>query len=82
MKPKTTIHPRDIRRDVYSVKVWDTSVDAYCHQHMTTNAETAQTLARNAQQEQRASGRPCLVKIVHPRHEIVTAFLAFGNSFR
>lgn len=71
-----------VRRDVFSVKVWDSSCDDFCHQHMTTNRETARKLATSARRELRETGRPELVKIVHPRESVASAFLSFGNRFR
>ena len=71
-----------IRRDVYSVKVWDSAVGAYCHQHMTQDRDIAIQRAKDARLTLRLEGRPELVKIVHPAQWVLEGFLAVGNQLQ
>lgn len=69
-----------IRRDIFSVKVYDTSVSAYVHSMMTTDATEAKNYASVF-----AASRDGMLhapKIVHPSQSTVDAFVSVGNTIR
>ena len=65
-----------IRRDVYSVKVYDESTGDWCHQVMTQDLATARHfLAFSRTGRQRA-------KLVHPADWVVKWWLAYNGQFK
>lgn len=77
---KTIEQSNVIRRDIFSVKVWNGTVNSWCHEVMTTDRDLAKQLKTDKLAEARRSGRSGLVAIVHPRQWVVDGYLAYGNT--
>ena len=63
-----------IRRDVWSVKVYDSAVGAYCHSRMFYEEHLARKWSRSEPHDFQPN------KIVHPADWVVAAFVAAGNK--
>jgi hypothetical protein len=67
-----------ICKDIYSVKVWDSSVGNWCHEFMTKDRSLA--VMKKREVENHSLGMIRRTKLVHPADWVVTAYLAFGNK--
>ena len=66
---------RSVRRDLFSVKVYDRFAGQWCHTRMFWDRESALTWLRG---ESRVD-RSLMAKLVHPEQWVVDAYLCVGN---
>ena len=69
-----------IRRDIFSVKAWDSSLGDYYHEAMFKNKVKAIREARLLRIQRHNAGESDDVKIVHPSQWVVDGFTAYGNK--
>jgi hypothetical protein len=72
-----------IRRDIYSVKVWDTACGnngAWCHNFMTYNREKAVRRMKDEKVMLARSGYPPRAKLVHPAQWVVEAYTLHNGA--
>lgn len=77
---KTIEQSNVVRRDIFSIRVWNGTVNSWCHEAMTTDRDRAKQLKIDKLAEERQSGRMGLVSIVHPRQWVIDGYLAYGNK--
>ena len=65
-----------VRRDIFSVKVFDRDGQFWCHTRMFTDRQAAKTWIKG----EKACDPSVMTKIVHPKHWVVDQFLALGNT--
>lgn len=70
---------KQIRRDIYSVKVLGEGLDDWCHERMFKSLEEAKKYASDRRDNTRL-GFIVQTEIVHPASWVVDAYLAFGNQ--
>lgn len=69
-----------IRRDIFSVKHWDSSVGAWCHGFMTRDRNKAVRRSDSIRRGLWYGFGTTRAKIVHPAQWVVSAFVAAGNE--
>jgi hypothetical protein len=63
---------------VYSVKAYDSAVGAFVHQFMTRDRKAAFARKRDIDNHDRHVFRPA--RVVRPALQLITAFVALGNT--
>jgi hypothetical protein len=69
-----------VRKDVWSVKHFDRSINAWCHDYMTYDREKARRRCDAIRKGIWYGFDDTLCKLVHPKQWVVEGFVAAGNS--